>query len=207
MALPARCKRWTCPDCHPINAYKLGLRLALTEPTHFITLTLIPDPSRSPAELLDEMNSAWRSLWKRIKRRQGDAAKGYCKVVERTRSGTPHLHIVCTIRYIPQRYLSKMWEQLTGARIVDIRRVRTARTLSKYLTKYLTKSGQPVEGRRKYSASFQWLPSLPDIPLEYGELAPQWGYSQADTTSLYADWTLFGSDLGNGWILLRLPGP
>jgi integrase len=51
--------------------------------------------------------------------------------------GLPHYHIL-TDRFIDQKWISWTWNQLGGARVVDIRFVQV-RKIARYLSKYLTK--------------------------------------------------------------------
>ncbi len=148
-----------------------------------LTLTLRPDPSRSLQAELDRANVAWRALWKRISRLQGDRARGYVKVVELTAAGVPHLHIIADCSYVSQAWLSSAWDDLTGAPIVDIRRVNSAAGLSRYLAKYLTKTHSAVPGRRKWSASKGFLPPPPRALAPPGFPPPQWSWSPSTGTA------------------------
>lgn len=159
--VPARCRSWKCPDCGPKNARKLADRLALVKANKFLTLTIKADGTRSEQELLDVMNAAWRQLWKRVKRRYPNGRWRYVRVVELTKKRTPHLHILCTLPFIPQRWLARQWGELTGSYIVDIRAIKSARGLAHYLSKYVAKSVEGVAGRRKYGATVGALPPAP----------------------------------------------
>jgi len=173
---PARCRRWRCAACGPRKARNLAARMARTPANRLITLTWRTDPNAEAGDILDQMNRAWRSLWKRIKREQGDTAVGYVRVVELTKAGTPHLHIAVKCGYISQAWLSSQWEELTGNSIVDIRAVKTESGMATYLAKYLTKTAAVLQHKRKWSATPGFVPL--QVPLETSpdELPPIWSW-------------------------------
>lgn len=200
--VPARCKKWSCPDCGPRKARKLAARIMKTPCRRFITLTVRPDPALSPAQLLDVLSASWRICWKRIKRAQGPRATGYVRIVELTKAGTPHLHIVADSAYIPQRQLSRWWQELTGSPIVDIRVVKTARGVSRYLTKYLTKAHDVITSRRKWSATNGFLPPDENTPPSLPEGADVWHWLKANLDTVQEAFA------AAGWqILERAPWP
>jgi len=173
---PARCARWRCDDCGPRKARKLAARLARTPTNRLITLTHAPDPSRTPEEILDRMNKAWRTAWKRIRREQGSKAVGYVRVVELTKAGTPHLHIAVRCAYISQAWLSATWNELTRNPIVDIRAVKSESGMAAYLAKYLTKTAAVLNNRRKWSASPRFVPPTETPTPEPDEIPPTWTF-------------------------------
>jgi len=159
--VPAFCAKWNCPECGPRKARRLRSRLSLTNPSRLITLTLRHDARVSPADQLRIANRAWSILWRRLRRRFGARAVGYAKIVELTKQGTPHLHIIATVPFIAQTWLAAAWNELTGSFIVDIRRVKSSRGISGYLTAYLTKALLVPPGMRKWSAARAYVPPEP----------------------------------------------
>jgi hypothetical protein len=201
LLIPAGCKRWPCPNCGWKNARKLAGRIMATPCRRFATFTIRFDPLTDPVEELDRMNRAWRLLWKRIKRRQGQQARGYVKVIELQKNGTPHLHIALDCGFISQRWLSSQWLELSGSPVVDIRIIRTQRGLARYLAKYLTKASEAVASRRKFSASRAFLPPWEKPPREQGDLEPSWSYSRAPADRLERALVEQGWRPWNGWYL------
>jgi hypothetical protein len=123
------------------------------------------------------------------------------KVVELTKNGWPHLHVAVDCGYVEQRTLSLWWNELTGSPVVDIRAIHSTRSLSKYLAKYLTKSMAGLPGRRRYSATWRWLPARPQEPLEPGELPPDWSYFPAGHPLVEAMYEDGGYLFFEGWWL------
>jgi len=187
--VPAYCRRWACPDCGPIKARLLARRITACPARRFLTLTVRAQPAKDPRIVLDEMTAAWRALWKRIKRLQGEGAKGYVRIVELTKAGNPHLHLALDCRYIHQSVISRWWRELTGSAVVDIRTIRSDRGLARYLAKYLTKAHETLTSRRKWSQSRAFLPPVPPKKLEPDELPLAWSWRKgqlADVEAWYA---------------------
>jgi hypothetical protein len=70
-------------------------------------------------------------------RREFGEAPSYVCILEFTKNGVPHLHVLFD-RYIKQQWISAVWDKLGGGRIVFIKQV-TVRRVACYLSKYLTK--------------------------------------------------------------------
>lgn len=98
------------------------------------------------------------NLVKRIKRQFPAAEFHYLLVWETTKRGWPHAHILARTSYLPQRALSRHWKHLTGAPVVDIRRVTDHRGPTHYLAKYLTKSLAAPAHLKRYRTSRHFWP-------------------------------------------------
>jgi hypothetical protein len=130
------------------NAEALGLK-------YFLTLTL--DPSKlqfmdDPAGAVPHLRKVWNKFREYLRREFG-VAPTFIVVLEFTKGGVPHLHVLLD-RYLDQRWISKTWDTLGGGRICDVRRVtldKITRYLSKYLTKELLLSAP--KGTRRLSTS------------------------------------------------------
>jgi len=181
---PAYCKRWACHNCGPLKAKKLASRITATTATKFLTLTVRTDPASTPQETLDMMTRSWRALWKRIRRVQGERAKGYVRIVELTKAGNPHLHLALDCAYIRQGTLARWWRELTGSQIVDIRTIRSDHGLARYLSKYLTKAHETISHRRKWSQSSHFLPLLEKPALQPDELPVNWRWWPATVATI-----------------------
>lgn len=186
MILPARCRRWRCERCGRQKARVLSRRAAATSARRLITLTARTSEKQTPEWQLDQLNHAWRTIWKRIKRAQGERARGYIRIVELTARGTPHLHIAVDCDYVPQRTLSAWMAELTGWPIVDVREIKSARGLARYLAKYLTKSTTTLAHRRKWSATPGWLPEDPEAADQDPETAVRWAWVRAPVETVRA---------------------
>lgn len=112
-----------------------------------VTLTSSPDA-------INPIQRDFRRLVMRLRRR--GILKDYIRVIENTKSGLQHIHMVYRGNYVAQRLLSAMWEQIHQSPIVDIRNVkrdqRNIRGCARELAKYMAK-----EGYRRYAWSWGWV--------------------------------------------------
>ena len=80
----------------------------------------------------------------------------YIRVIEKTKSGLDHVHLIYRGRYLPQAVLSRLWAEIHQAPVVDIRSVKPSnrhiRSAAAELAKYMAK-----EGCRRYSWSWGWV--------------------------------------------------
>lgn len=180
------CKSWRCERCARKKAARLAARIANCEATKLLTLTMRPIPGASQVEHLDQLNSRFRDLMKRLRRAHPKSVIKYVKVVELHKSGIPHLHVAMQAPYIPQAVISRVWRSLIGAPIVDIRRIKKSAGAAKYLAKYLTKSDDQIAGRRRWSASPAFLPELEDHRSPVAQLMERWYHTGAPLESVTA---------------------
>ncbi len=134
------CGSWSCSYCGPRKAKlakrairqqaeELGLRYFLTLTLDTSKLAEGEDASRHLQRAFDKFRTYLRRRFKK--------PPVFIKVVEFTKKGFPHYHILID-RYIEQQWISHTWDQLGGGRVVWIRRAKI-RHVSRYLGKYLTK--------------------------------------------------------------------
>lgn len=138
------CKTWQCPHCGPRKTAELCRKIEAAKPTKFITLTTVHRKGRTPREVWNEARRQISELAKKYRKELGEFE--YARILEPHKSGYPHFHLVARSPYIPQEHLSRRWQQLTGAFIVDIRRVNPNWQVAKYVAKYLTKTMRPQIG-------------------------------------------------------------
>ena len=93
---------------------------------------------------------SFRALVMRLRRRS--MCTGYVRVIEFTKAGLPHYHVIMRGRYIPQSYLSRLWQAIHLSRVVDVRAIRRKGSAASYLAKYLGK-----DPRSRYSWSWDWV--------------------------------------------------
>jgi hypothetical protein len=132
---------------------------------YFLTLTL--DPSKLEGGMCDPKFAVqyMRIVFNKFRvylRRQYGQAPNYICVLEFTKAGAPHLHILLD-RYIPQAWISHVWGTLGGGRICFIKQVRVqkvARYLSKYLTKELILSAPKRTRRITCARSIKLFPKF-----------------------------------------------
>lgn len=112
----------------------------------FLTLTSSND---SPPTI----QPSWRKLVMRMRRR--GLVKGYIKVPELSKNGKQHCHVLFRGTYIEQAWLSAQWQEIHGAKVVDIRKAVVGKSktrIAAYLAKYMSK-----EGAGRYSWDWGWV--------------------------------------------------
>lgn len=169
------CGSYSCPWCSwrkmqvcqfyvlagMIEAHNRGDRL------RFATLT--EDPKK-PLDV-PQLSKAWNRLRTNLK--DLGLLDEYISCVEVTKKSRPHLHLVLTGKFIPQRKLSQLAEKAGFGRVADIRAVEMdpekdgksaagyiAKEISGYLSKTKTEGlGKLVATRRRpLRASRGWYP-------------------------------------------------
>ena len=137
VVIQIRCKRWGCRHCGERKVTYLGWRCQDAEPNRLITLTISTSLWETPRQSYEATKSKVTQLAIRLRRKFGEFE--YFKVLEVTKKGWPHYHLVVRSGYIPQPTISDIWQQLTGAHIVDVRAIKKTRDVYFYVVKYLAK--------------------------------------------------------------------
>ena len=141
-----------CPECvrrkrrrnrcfqRVMSGMRLGGNLKM------LTLTT----SREAFDAGKDIQRSFRALVMRLRRR--NLCTGYVRVVEFTRAGLPHYHVIVRGGYIPQWWLSRVWAEIHLSPVVDVRAVRGRAGGAAYLAKYLGK-----DARSRYSWGWDWV--------------------------------------------------
>jgi len=190
-AICLRCRSWTCEHCRPERRSQLMAQAAAGHPQRFITLTANPNSPGTPEEHLRMLSHAWHTIAKRLRRKTPKKRIEYFVVVEATKRGEPHLHILFRGPFVPYRDLSRWMGELTGAPVVDIRKIKSQTEVVRYLAKYIGKNPEQFGTAKRYwqTPGYQ-LDRLTD---EDG-LAPrkrQWDVVQLAVSAIPALWSFY----------------
>ncbi len=147
------CRSWNCEYCRPLRRSRLMAQASGGEPNRFLTLTINPAVGDSPEHRLHMLAYAWKLVVKRLRQTKPTEKVEYLAVVEETKNGEPHLHILLRSSYISQRYLSRCFRELLDSPIVDIRRIRSLQEVVRYVAKYITKAPAQFGKAKRYWAS------------------------------------------------------
>jgi hypothetical protein len=131
------CKRWGCRVCGEKKMAHYGWKVAKAAPNKLITLTTNPNVWENPRAAYDGTRRKVTEFATKVRR----FAKPfeYFKVLEVTKNGWPHYHLIARSPYLPQRKLSAIWNHLTNAPIVDVRAIKKSGEVYQYVVKYLGK--------------------------------------------------------------------
>lgn len=135
--IAVECGRWSCQHCGKKKVAKYALRVKEAAPNKLITLTVNPARWGSPREAYDGTRRKVSDLTKVLRKSYGEFE--YFRILEVTKKGWPHYHLITRSPYIPQAELSDLWRQLTGAPIVDVRMIKKVGDVYWYVVKYLAK--------------------------------------------------------------------
>lgn len=140
------------------NRLKNGLDLAHHKNhwLRFMTLTSSPQADAS------KINDHFQILKKRIERAtvrrsgfHGFRFNKYLKIL--TTEGYGVIHLLYVGRYVPQQWLSKMWQQIHKSPIVDIRIVKPLKGGSRGLANYFISNYLNKNPLKRMSYSWCWL--------------------------------------------------
>jgi len=125
-------------------------------PNRFLTLTVNPHIGTDPADRLRLLARAWRVAVQRLRRLYGPDSINYLAIVEETKQGEPHLHILLRSKYIPQSLISSMMKELIDSPIVDIRAIKSIKHVVHYIAKYIAKAPAQFGHAKRYWSSRTW---------------------------------------------------
>lgn len=188
MAVTLFCRSWSCETCQP-NRHRQLVGLAIAgKPDTFITLTSNPAAGGTIHDRARALPEAWRKIVRKAQKRWRNGKIPYLAVFEACKSGEPHLHILARSKWIDQAWLSDQMRDLTGAPIVDIRRVWSARQVSNYVAKYVGKAPGKFGTCKRYWHTRDWSLSTWEREPDPIEVHAEWDKIPAHLSLIEADW-------------------
>lgn len=153
------CNQWSCRFCAERKIRRLAARTRDAKPNRMLTLTVDPKLWDSPRSAFDGTRRQIPPLFAALRARFGEAE--YLRATELTASGWPHYHFLVRSGYLPHAVIRNKWQDLTGARIVDVRSVKQTFRAYIYLVKYLSKLHKIEWTERHVSYSRSFFPPEP----------------------------------------------
>lgn len=185
------CDTWDCDDCGPNRLKRCRGEVAAGRPNKFLTLPVDPSRFADPWAARLALGTAFPRLIRKLERIMGFNIP-YWVGCERTPSnGYPHLHVALRCKYLPQKLIKKIWDELGMGYIVDIRKVWSVGGIMHYFTKYMGKGlaryishkGGVRHVSKRYWKSRNWI--LPDTKKEKKEYVRRpWKYARVDRDEL-----------------------
>jgi hypothetical protein len=185
------CNRWGCVKCGPRKAKRLAYRIEKAEPNKLITLTVNPAAYEDPRSAYDSTRRQLAELSKICRKKLGTFE--YMRVLETTKKGWPHYHLMARCPYIPQRTISTIWANLTSAPIVDIRQIRKIDNVFAYVVKYLCKQTYIPWTNRRTSWSKDFFlkeQKYEPQPLRLDQFELKKGDPHTNLAERFPDWIL-----------------
>ena len=143
--VPLYCDRWDCPTCGPHKRRVWMARIASGGPERFVTVTVRPSSSTTPAQAAIDLKRNWSRFVDHF-RRHGHTCE-YVWCLQWTQQGWPHLHILQRGSFIPQRELSIWMLKHLNSPIVDVRRIHNAKQAISYAARYMLRQDQVADSR------------------------------------------------------------
>lgn len=162
------------------------------EPTRFLTLTVNPRIGRTPYDRLRQLTRAWRVIVQRLRRMHANKSIDYLAIVEETKQGEPHLHILLRSPYIPQALLSSWMGGLLNSPIVDIRLIRNQAEVVKYVAKYVTKAPAQFGTAKRYWCSRTYELDQSEKPQKPAYGAVRWHVDRRPLFLIMREWIMEG---------------
>jgi hypothetical protein len=182
-----KCRSWTCTWCFPDRRSQLIAIAIAGNPERFVTITWNHRQNLTPELAAAKLADAWRKTVRQIRKLNPHKDLQYLCVVERTKLGWPHLHILTRGPWIPQRWLSEQLRALAGSPIVDIRRISSSNAAARYVAKYCGKEPARIGTTKRYWMSKNYCAKSDT------DAASTWRQSTAWVVS---DWSL------NDWVTM-----
>lgn len=192
VGIQLKCRTWACEHCAPDRRKQLMGQAASGHPTRFITLTANPHEKENPEDRLKGLSHAWRLIILRLRRLHPGMSIQYLAIVEETKRGEPHLHILFRGPFIPQRLLSGWMDELEHAPIVDIRKIKNPREVISYVAKYVTKAPAQFGTSKRYWQSADYQETDPENPFVQPEVHGKWLPDWRSLDQIYGQFVLAG---------------
>lgn len=145
-----RCRSWLCQDCHPQRKRQLIAQGVGGQPTTFLTLTSRKREDMTDEEAAKQLSWAWRVLRKRIMRLKKFKTLPFIAIMERHKSGWPHLHLLLRMPFLSQAWISRQMAGLCDGPNVWIEHLWDRKKAAAYCAKYCSKCTQRIGTSKRY---------------------------------------------------------
>lgn len=157
-----RCRSWGCAYCAPERVKALKAIANQGQPKIFLTLTIRKSRFPTPDAQARELARGWRMLRQWLCRKLSRKSIPFMAVIEKHKSGWPHLHLLLSTNYIHHDLIRKWWVARFDSPMVFISRLHNPKRAAKYVTKYLSKAPEKFEGVKRYWRSKDYKPPSPE---------------------------------------------
>lgn len=156
-ATALRCRSWLCPDCQPMRQRQLVKEVLDGSPDTFVTLTIRRVQSEGAADAAGRLIDAWRRARRAWMKQHKLKRLPFFAVVEATKVGWPHLHVMLRSQWIDQRWLSAFMSNAINSPIVDVRRIDNRGRAAVYVSKYAGKATHKFGTCKRYWRSQDYI--------------------------------------------------
>jgi len=202
------CRSWQCEICRPNRAKELIAQAIKGKGKIFITLTVDPSVPPDPVGRCKLLVDAWRKVRKDAEARYGYKRIPFLAVVEATKQGEPHLHIIARVPWISQSWLSNRMRHYLNSPIVWVTQITSRRKLANYVAKYCGKNPQRFGTVKRYWQSINWLRREKKEKRAWYEEGPQFSIIENDLSRQLRTWKYLGYKIlfERKWAISIRPG-
>lgn len=119
-------------------------------PSTFMTLTSRRVATKTADEAALQLTHAWRLIRLRLMRRSGMKKLPFIAVMEATKNGWPHLHILLRSIWLDHELISSWMAELHDSPVVDIQRIDNRKRVNAYVSKYCGKAAHKFGTAKRY---------------------------------------------------------
>lgn len=149
-AVSLACRSWHCDQCAPKRKKQLIAEAMGGAPCTFLTLTFRVRAGITPDEAAPMLSRAWRIIRKRLMRKYHWKRLPFLAVMEKTKRGWPHIHLLLRSRFIPWKLLSKWMAELCDSPNVLIEKIDNKKRAAGYCAKYCSKAAEKFPTAKRY---------------------------------------------------------
>jgi len=161
-------------------------------PTTFITLTAAASSGETPGARARALAAAWRKVVRAACKKYGYKSIPYICIFEATKKGEPHLHILCRVKWISQKWLSNKMKELTGSPIVDIRTVKNVKQACDYVAKYIGKQPHRFATCKRYWSTRTYRKTTWEPEDKHEDWYDHWEIRSVNLEFLRTMWEAYG---------------
>lgn len=149
-AVSLRCKAWTCPNCAPDRKRQLIAQAIRGSPNKFLTLTSRRRDGVTAEQAARDLSHGWRIIRLRLMRHYKLKKLPFLAVVEKHKSGWPHLHILLRATWLSQKLISQWADEVFNGPIVWIEHLDKSHKAAIYCSKYCGKATSKFDSTKRY---------------------------------------------------------
>lgn len=192
VAVTLKCRSWHCPNCQDTRKKQVTCEAIAGRPSLFLTLTSRRVGTKTPNDAAKELTSAWRILRKRLMRKYRVKRMPFFAVIEATKAGWPHLHILLRFPYLDIFYIRDFMRSVINSPHQWIEKISIRSRVAQYCAKYCSKAVHKFGTAKRYWQTPDYDLREPFVePLQFQDQQP-WEIRAVTLTTLKQCWELAG---------------
>lgn len=192
VALSVKCRSWCCQDCEPKRRRALIAQGMGGSPTTFLTLTYKVRQGKTPNQAALELSRAWRLVRLRLMRKYKLQKLPFLAVMEKTKAGWPHIHILLRTRYLDYRLIRAWMEEIAESPVIHIEKIANKKKAAGYCVKYCSKATEKFDTAKRYWQSRDYDLRDPEDDPQHGKVKGGWELNPKTLKVMATGWESIG---------------